>query len=481
MKELQEILSSSKHILPEWILILGILLLVIIISFQKKDSKWPYRFSFLLVLTYTFTATYFYENLPSEGLKLYGNLLLVDQTSLFFKQLVSISTIIFLIHGRLFKYKFDGEIYFLILCVLLGLSFLAMTTHFLVIYVSIELVSIASYVLVATKNEKTNFEAAIKYLIFGATSSAIMLYGISLFYGMGHVLNFAEQTFSASISSNSPLVLQIVSFLFLGGLFFKIAAAPFHSWVPDVYEVTSTPVISYLSFAPKAVGVLVVARVIQANFAELNAVVLLIIFVSLIVGNLAALWQTNLKRMLGYSGIAQAGFILIGVLKGPQTDFYGAFFYLLTYLPITMGAFFLADLLKKQSGSDEIEDFKGIGQKNIFMGLNAVIIMMALVGLPPTIGFMAKLMVFSYIINLGEDMHSSVYYGLLIFGLMNAAISIYYYLKVPYFMLIKKSYNQPRYNPDFFLTLVLTYFSIALIIFFLYPDFGTEWVRKVLF
>ena len=155
MKELQEILTSSQHILPEWILVLSILLLVIIVSFAGKESKWPYRFSFLSVLVYTFTATYFYENLPAEGLKLYGNLLFVDQTSLFFKQLVAISTIIFLIHGRLFKYKFDGEIYFLILCILLGLSFLAMTTHFLVIYVAIELVSISSYVLVATKNEKS--------------------------------------------------------------------------------------------------------------------------------------------------------------------------------------------------------------------------------------------------------------------------------------------------------------------------------------
>jgi NADH-quinone oxidoreductase subunit N len=481
MKELQEILSSSQHILPEWILLLGILLIVIIVSFQKKDSKWPYRFSFLLVLIYTFSATYFYENLPAGGLKLYGGLLLVDQTSLFFKQLVAISTIVFLIHSRLFEYKFDGEIYFLMLCILLGLSFLSMTTHFLVIYVALELVSISSYVLVATKNEKMNFEAAIKYLIFGATSSAIMLYGISLFYGMGHTLNFAEPAFIQAIAANTPLIIQIISFLFLAGLLFKIAAAPFHSWVPDVYEVTSTPIISFLSFAPKAVGVLVVARVVQSNFADLNAVLLLIIFLSLIIGNLAALWQTNLKRMLGYSGIAQAGFILIGVLKSPQTDFYGAFFYILTYLPITMGAFLLADLLKNLSGSDEMEDFKGLGQQNIFLGLNAVIIMMALVGLPPTVGFMAKLMVFSSIVNLGEAMHSSVYYGLLIFGLLNAAISIYYYLKVPYFMLIKKSYNQPKYNNDFFLTLVLTYFSISLVIFFLYPDFGTEWVRKVLF
>lgn len=481
MKELQDILSSTLQILPEWMLFLGILILVIIISFQKSGSKWPYRFSFVLILGYFYFVSQFYESLPPKGISLYGGMLDVDETSLFFKQMVAISAIIFMIHSRLFKYKFDGEIFFLILCIVLGLSFLAMTTHFLVIYVSVELVSIASYVLVASKNQKTNFEAAIKYLIFGATSSAIMLYGISLFYGMGHQLNFADLSFAKSMLTNKSIIIQVVSFLFLTGLFFKIAAAPFQSWVPDVYEITSTPIISFLSFAPKVVGVLVIARVVQANFVDLNLVLLLIIFLSLIIGNLAALWQTNLKRMLGYSGIAQAGFILIGLLKGPQTDFYGAFFYILTYLPITMGAFFLADLLNKQAGSDEMEDFKGIGQKNIFLGLNAVIIMMALVGLPPTVGFMAKLLVFSSIINLGEATQSSVYYGLLIFGLLNSAISIYYYLKVPYYMLIKKAYNQPRYNPDFFLTLVLTYFSIILVLFFLYPDIGTEWVRKVLF
>jgi NADH-quinone oxidoreductase subunit N len=481
MKELQNILSSTHQILPEWFLIIGILLLVVIVSFQKAESMWPYRFTFLLILGYGFAITYYYETLPSKGLSLYGNMLFLDLTSLFFKQLVSISAIVFLIHSRLFKYKFDGEIYFFVLCVVLGLAFLSMTTHFLVIYVALELISISSYVLVATKTSKTNFEAAIKYLIFGASSSAIMLYGISFFYGMGHVLNFADINFKVGISQNSDVIIQIVSFLFLGGLFFKVAAAPFHSWVPDVYEVTSSPIISFLSFAPKAVGILVIARVVQAGFADLNMLLLLIIFLSLIVGNLAALWQTNLKRMLGYSGVAQSGFILIGLLKGSETDFYGAFFYILTYLPTTMGAFFLADLLRKQAGTDDIEEFKGIGQKNIFLGLNAVIIMMALVGLPPTIGFMAKLMVFSSIINIGESLQSSVYYGLLIFGLLNAAISIYYYLKVPYFMLIKKAYNQPRYNPDFLLTLVLTYFSIALVVFFLYPDFGSEWVRKVLF
>ncbi|MCP9770536.1 NADH-quinone oxidoreductase subunit N [Lacihabitans sp. LS3-19] len=481
MIALQEILHSTQQILPEWLLAIGILALVLVISFGKPESKLPYGLSFILILTYTLSVTFFYSDLANKSISLYSGMLILDKTSIFFKQLLGISAIIFMVHSRLFRYKFEGEIYFLILCVILGLSFLSMTTHFLVIYIAVELASISSYILVASKKQKTNFEAAIKYLIFGAASSAIMLYGISFFYGISHTLNFTDPIFLKFTNTNSPLIIQVLSFMFLGGLFFKIAAAPFHSWVPDVYEVTTTPIISFLSFAPKAIGVLVVARVAQANFADINPVLLLIIFLSLIFGNLAALWQTNLKRMLGYSGIAQAGFILIGLLKGPQSDFYGAFFYILTYLPITMGAFFLADILYKQTGSDELEDYKGLGQKHIFLGINAVIIMMALIGLPPTIGFMAKLMVFSSIINLGDALGSSVYYGLLIFGLLNAAISIYYYLKVPYIMLIKTAYKQPKYAPNYLLSIVLTYFSLSLLIFFFFPDFGTEWIKAVLF
>jgi NADH-quinone oxidoreductase subunit N len=481
MMALQEIRQSTEQILPEWLLALGILWVILAISFGNVGSKLPYRLSFIVILAYTLSVTFFYSDAVTNSVSLYSGMLILDKTSVFFKQLLGISAIMFMIHSRLFKYKFEGEIYFLILCVILGLSFLSMTTHFLVIYIALEIASISSYALVASKKQKTNFEAAIKYLIFGAASSAIMLYGVSFFYGISHSLNFTDPIFLKFTSSNSPLIIQVLLFMFLGGLFFKIAAAPFHSWVPDVYEVTSTPIISFLSFAPKAIGVLVVARVVQANFADINTVILLIIFFSLIIGNLAALWQTNLKRMLGYSGIAQAGFILIGLLKGPQTDFYGVFFYILTYLPITMGAFFLADLLHSLTGSGKIEDYKGLGQKHVFLGINAVVIMMALIGLPPTVGFMAKLLVFSSIVNLGDALGSSVYYGLLLFGLLNAAISIYYYLKVPYTMLIKTANNQPQYAPNYLISMVLTYFSIVLLVLFFFPDFGTEWIKAVVF
>jgi NADH-quinone oxidoreductase subunit N len=483
MIQLKEIIDSTKMLLPEWFLAIGILLLVIVISFQKKESRLPHYLTFLILIIYGFLATQFYENLFQVNSKIeaFNGMIHIDKASVFFKQLSVVSAILFMVHARFFKYKFEGEIYFLILIVLFGLVFLSMTTHFLVIYLAIEMVSIASYALVSVRKFKENFEAGIKYLIVGATSSAIMLYGISYFYGIGHNLNFADPLFLNQIHTNTPLVIQIISFLVLGGMFFKIAAAPFHSWVPDVYEVTHTPIISFLSFAPKAVGFLVISRMIAANFVDLNGLLLIIIFISLIIGNLAALWQTNLKRMLGYSGIAQSGFILIGILKGTGSDFYGAYFYILAYLPITMGAFFLADLLYKQAYSYEMEDFKGLGQKNIFLGLNAVLIMMALVGLPPTVGFLAKFMVFSSLINIGGQLHSTVYYLLLIFGLLNAAISIYYYLKVPYFMLIKKAYNRPKYDQDYFLTLILTYFTAAIVLFFFYPDFGTEWVRAVLF
>ncbi len=218
-------------------------------------------------------------------------------------------------------------------------------------YVSLELISLASYILVASNKIKQSFEASIKYLIFGATASAVMLFGISLFYGIGQNLNFTSSEFVEHVSKNPNGPIQVISFMVLSGFIFKIAAAPFHNWVPDVYETTSTPIISFLSFAPKAAGFVVIARLVMADFANLSYILIIVATLSLIVGNFAALWQNNFKRLLGYSGIAQSGFILIGLIKFKNADFYGTFFYLVSYLPITMGAFMLADLIYKKIGT----------------------------------------------------------------------------------------------------------------------------------
>lgn len=481
--KLFEILKSTGVILPEVVFIFGLLILVLIVAFDTKKNKATlYNILALALAGYLLiSAVLNYEKLGPNTIEAYNGFITLDPTSIFFKGLIALAAIIMLVHIRLFDYKMSGEFYVVFFTLILGLNFLTMTSHFLVIFISLEMVSISTYVLVSIHKTKQNFEAGIKYLIFGATTTAIMLFGVSLFYGMTHQLNFSSETFHAYLQKNNEVSIQIVSFLFLGGLFFKAAAAPFHNWVPDVYESTPTPILSFISFAPKAVAIMLIARFIKEMAINLNSVILLVSVLSLIYGNFSALWQTNVKRMLGYSGIAQSGFILIGLIKYQSNDFYGAFFYMVLYLPITMGSFFLVDVLYKQVKSFEIEDYKGLGQKNFLLGLNAVIIMMALVGLPPTLGFLAKLVVFSSIMDMQTEAANSTYYALLIFGLLNAAVSIYYYLKVPYFMLVKTRYKFELASRNLFLTTILSVFSFVIVYYFFKPEGISQIVSQILF
>ncbi len=470
--KLYSILGSTHLILPEMVLVLGLILLVIISILDVKKTFIPFFTAISTVLIYLFFVTYFFEKeLETKSILTgFSGMIYIDSASVFFRQLISFSAFIMLIHARLLNYKFNSEVYIIFFSVLVGLAFLTMTTNFLLVFVSLEIISISSYMLVAINKTKLNFEAAIKYLIFGAASTAFMLYGISFFYGLIHELNFSSPIFQDIAKNNSQEVIQVISFLFLSGVFFKTALAPFQNWVPDVYEATPTPIVSFLSFAPKAAGFLILARFINFLPTDLNLVLVIVIVLSLIIGNLAALNQTNVKRMLGYSGIAQSGFILIGFLGHQSNDFYSSFFYLLIYLPITMGSFFLVDILNKYSGSFEIKSFSGIGQKNIFLGINALIIMVALVGLPPTSGFIAKLSVFSTLIDAEKTSLRSLYYGILIFGLLNAAVSIYYYLKIPFYMLVKRGSEIVNTPSLFFLTFILLYFSGAILYSFFFPD-----------
>lgn len=473
MNQLEDIFLSSSRLLPEWVLLAGI------VGATLTIHKRAARFIFLItVLLYIFSLVLYAPQVTGE--KLYQGILVWDKISLLIKQLSGIAALIFMVHARLFNYKYEGEVFLLILFTLFGISFLSMTTHFLAAYVSLELVSIASYVLVSMGKTKKQYEAGMKYLIFGATASAFMLFGISLFYGMTQQMDFTSPLFVTALEKNEPLLIEIVTFLVLGGFLFKVAAAPFHHWVPDVYEVTSTPVLSYLSFAPKAAGFVFIYRLVAVDFVDLNVALALIIFASLSIGNFSALWQKDFKRMLGYSGIAQSGFILTGLITGNNTDAYGTFFYVVTYLPMTMGSFFLADFLLKKGGSLEISSFAGLGKTYPLLGVNALVILIALVGLPPTIGFMAKLVVFSSLADAASVSSGFLYYGLLIFGLLNAAIALFYYLRPAYYMIIKDPGERTSlYSFDLLLSLALTYFSFTLIYLFFAPDFISEWASGI--
>ncbi|MDZ7933864.1 MAG: NADH-quinone oxidoreductase subunit N [Emticicia sp.] len=322
LEKLSHILFSSRVLLPD--LLFGVVFLVIVaaIAFsQKLDTERTYVLfnvliiSVLISMCFVFYAFFgFYKQYFESGSVLFGQLIYLDSVSLFFKLIISVASVAVLIHVWVVGYKVVGEFYAIFMALVWGLFIMTMTTNWLMLYVSLEMVSICSYILVVFNKGKANSEAGIKYLLFGATSSAIMLYGISLLYGMTGTLNFVGQEFATFLGQNPTWIAQIAIFMAVGGLLFKLSAVPFHSWTPDVYEATPTPIVAFLSIAPKAAVVLVLIRLFSSLSIDFRMIMAVVIMASITIGNFSALWQTNTKRMLGYSTIAHAGFMLVGLL-----------------------------------------------------------------------------------------------------------------------------------------------------------------------
>ncbi|PLK45058.1 NADH-quinone oxidoreductase subunit N [Emticicia sp. TH156] len=440
-EKISHILSSSRLILPE-LIFAGVFLVVVgIVAFSKQYRPLLYNILTLVVLViigFIFFASYhFLENNFNSGVSLFHGLIFLDSLSIFFKVTITLAAAAVILHLWIVGYQVVGEFYVLFLALILGLFIMSMTSHLLTLYVAIETVSICSYILVVINKTKPNAEAGIKYLLTGATSSAVMLYGVSILYGMTGTLNFGSHEFMTFLGQNPPWVANLAVFMTIGGLLFKLSAVPFHSWTPDVYEASPTPIVAFLSIAPKLGVVIVLIRFLNGLSIDFRMTLAIIITGSLLIGNLSALWQNNTKRMLGYSTIAHAGFMLVGLLALNQFGVQSATFYVATYLFITLAAFLLVDLLALKTESYELESLKGLGQENVFLGLAAVIIMIALVGFPPTVGFTGKLLIFTALWNAYNDTGNNVVLVVLIISLLNTAISVFYYLRIPYFMIFK--------------------------------------------
>ena len=425
------------------------------------------------------------QSQAGTGGYLFGRMLLLDGQALFFKGLVTLAAAVMVLHIRLTGYRPAGELYSLLLAMLLGLYLLTMATNLLSIYLAIELVSIPSYVLTGFTGDRRGAEGAIKYALFGAVSAAVMLYGMSLLYGLTATLNVTDPAFSRHLAQADSFAVGVALILMLAGLFFKISAVPFHLWNPDVYEAAPTPVVSFFSVAPKAAAFLVLMRFVVALPADWSVLLAGVSLLTLTVGNFSALWQGEAKRMLAYSSIAQSGFVLVGLATASDFGLQSATFYLATYLFATMGAFLLLDLLampqaKTEDGAKKEVDgsrynfarFHGLGLKRPVLGVAVVVVMMALVGFPLTAGFSAKLLIFSALWETYQTDGSTLLGVLLAFGLLNTAVSMVYYLRLPFVMFFRTSTeNQPVPLP---LTLgqglLLTALLVPIILLFLKAD-----------
>ena len=333
-----------------------------------------------------------------------------------------------------------AEFIAILLSATVGGMLLSMATELVTIFVSLETMSLSSYMLTGyMKRDPRSNEAALKYLLIGAVSSAVFLYGISLLYGLsGGETKLTDIAVSIASQSNLSLGLLVSLMFVIAGIAFKISAVPFHQWTPDVYEGSPTPVVAFLSVGSKSAGFALAIRLLVTAFplvrGEWTFVFTALAVLSLILGNVVALAQTSMKRMLAYSSIAQAGFVMIGLIIGTDAGYTSMLFYLLVYLFMNLGGFICVILFSLRTGTDQITEYAGLYHKDPLLTLCLSICLLSLGGIPPLAGFFGKVYIFWAGWQAGA-------YGLVLLALITSVISIYYYIRVVKMMVVKEPHE----------------------------------------
>jgi NAD(P)H-quinone oxidoreductase subunit 2 len=361
-----------------------------------------------------------------------------DNLSLVFRGIVALSSAVTILMSIRYVEQtgsFLGEFITILLTATVGGMFLSGAQELVMIYISLETLSIASYLMTGyMKRDLRSNEAALKYLLIGAASSAIFLYGSSLLYGLSGGSTLLTGI-AAGLATSPSLGILIALVFVIAGVSFKISAVPFHQWTPDVYEGAPTPVVAFLSVGSKAAGFALAIRFLTIAFPVVSdqwqLIFTALAILSMILGNVVAIAQTSMKRMLAYSSIAQAGFVMIGFVIGTETGYASMVFYLLIYLFMNLGAFTCVILFSLRTGTDQIAEYAGLYQKDPLLTLGLSICLLSLGGIPPLAGFFGKLYLFWAGWQAGA-------YPLVLLGLLTSVVSIYYYIRVIKMMVVKE-------------------------------------------
>jgi NADH-quinone oxidoreductase subunit N len=360
----------------------------------------------------------------------FNGMLVVDEFSLFFNLffLVCAALVILSSMDYVTKFRaFQGEYYALVLLSAVGMMLMAATRELISVYVALELTGISLYALTGFLKDPKSSEAGMKYLLLGAVASAVLLYGMAMVFGLTGSTHFKDiaQAIPVDLVDNPALLMGMV--LLVAGFGFKIATVPFQMWVPDVYEGAPTPITAYLSVASKAAGFAVILRVFYEALGPLSLdwgmMFGVLAAITMTLGNVVAIAQTNIKRMLGYSSIAQAGYLMMGLAAVSALGRSGLVFFLIAYALTNLGAFIAIIAISNKTGSDLISDYSGMAKRAPLLALALGLCLISLTGIPPTAGFMAKI----YIFNAAVDYDLM---WLVIIAVINTAISAYYYLRV---------------------------------------------------
>ncbi len=440
----------SPIILEVAVLIIGTFLLMYEAFAQDSDKRFL-AWTGIAGLTLVLVMSFFVANAPAESGAAYWNFYRADFLALFFKRFALFTTIIVLIMSLEYekvvvKYIYGaapgaglGEFYSLPVFTCAGLMWMASAVDFILIFVSLELVTISFYILVSYMRRSVgSLEAGVKYLILGALSTGFLVYGITWVFGMTGETNLDRiaAKLPALATVEAPLLFGFV--LVLVSLGFKVAAVPFQLWVPDVYQGAPTPITAFLSVGSKAAGFIVLLRVTEAFasapaiWAKAGALFVILAGATLIYGNLAAMPQSNLKRLLAYSSIAHAGYLLVAVASlGAPTAGLAISFYLAGYLLMTLLSFLVMIVVANATDGDDIVQFNGLSKRAPMLAFLMLVAMLSLAGIPFTAGFFGKLLVFDAAVQQRQ-------FVLLGIGIVTVAAGFYYYLKV-----VRAMYWQP--------------------------------------
>lgn len=416
--------------LPE-IFMLGMVSFILVLDLFIADEQRYISYA-LTLLTLVGSVWLTVASFSTEAMYTFSNMFVDDPMADILKVIIYISVFAVLIYSRTYlqlRGLYRGDFFVLVLFATLGMMIMTSASHFLTLYLGLELMSLSLYAMVALQRDSSvATEAAMKYFVLGALSSGMLLYGMSMIYGATGSLQLNEiaATIQTGAASNTVLTFGLV--FIIAGLGFKLGVVPFHMWIPDVYHGAPTAVTLFIAAAPKVAAFAFVMRLLAVGLHDLASdwqdMLALMALLSMAIGNITAIAQSNLKRMLAYSTISHMGFLLLGILAANENGYASAMFYIVVYVLMGLGSFGMILLLSRLGfEADNLDDLKGLNQRSPWHAFIMLLLMISLAGLPPTVGFYAKLSVLQAVVGAG-------YLWLAIVAVLLSVVGAFYYLRI---------------------------------------------------
>lgn len=469
--------STLWAAVPEIFLLSAIVVVLLLDLFLIKSFKQVTYY--LTQASLLITGILAFNLIGEPQIIIFGGSFILDNMASVFKVFMVGSAMVAMVYTRhyLIQHKlFRGEYFVLVMLSVLGMMVMVSGYSLLTLYLGLEILSLSLYTLIAIARERASaVEAALKYFVLGAIASGLLLYGMSMIYGISGSLNISEiSSFAANatLASREMLILNFGLVFLVIGIAFKLGAVPFHMWVPDVYEGSPTSVTLFLSTVPKIAAVAMLVRILIDGLGAMHAywsdLFMVLAILSIALGSVVALMQTNIKRLLAYSTISHVGFILLGFVTGVVTGYGAAVFYVLVYVLMSLAAFGMIILLNKKGfEADQISDFKGLSKHSPWFALMMLIIMLSMAGVPPFIGFYSKLFILQQVVSAG-------FVTIAVIAVVFAVISAYYYLKIIKSMYFEDTDTEITIVAPMDVKLILSINAILILAVGIFPDF---WVK----